>query len=109
MCQLSTLFIDTPYALVYGFVYSFILLKLLKKNKLWSYKLVAFIPFLASLADLLENTGLVLILLNYPLRLEVVVQFTSFFNQSKWFFAVIVLLLIVGNLLWMVFQKYKQK
>lgn len=85
--KLSTLFIDIPYALIYGFIYSFILIVLLKKNKLRKYKELVLIPFGISIFDLLENTGILTLLASFTVKMEGVVAFTSFANQTKWCFA----------------------
>jgi len=106
--KLSTTIIDIPYALVYGFIYSFILVVLLKKNNFWNYRILILVPFGISIFDLMENAGILTLLSSFPEKMEFVVAFTSFSNQSKWIFAFVTFLLISSNVVYLVFKK-KQK
>ncbi len=101
----STIFIDIPYASIFGFVYSFILIVLLKKNNLWKFKLLALIPFGISIFDLLENTGILTLLSSFPEKMETVSLLTSIANQTKWSFAGLAFLIFLLNMLYLFFKK----
>lgn len=97
----STLFVDIPYALVYGFIYSFMLIALIRKTKLWKFKYLVLIPFGISVFDLIENIGILTMLSSYPTMNETVCEITSFANQGKWSFAIlfflVFIILLIGN------------
>ena len=89
---LSTIIIDIPYALIYGFVYSFLIIFLLKKQKdrkmkKRTYLTLAFMPFLITLFDLIENGGILYFITSYPQIDPAVIGFISLSNQLKWVFA----------------------
>jgi len=96
---LSTIFIDISYSLVYGFIYSFILIALLRKTNSHKYDVIIYIPFLISLFDCFENTGIILLILSFPDNCNLLVQLTSISNQLKWAFALITVLLFIILLL----------
>jgi len=107
--RLTTLFVDIPYALIYGFIYSFILVVLLKKTKNWSkYKLIILVPLLISLFDLLENVGILLLIKTYPNTSTSISVFTSWSNQLKWIFAFITFLLVLFNIIILTAKKFKK-
>jgi hypothetical protein len=89
---LSTGLVDTPYAMIYGFVYAIILIFIIK-NKMYSGRLryLILLPFLISLFDLVENTGIIYLVSTYPESNDMVVSIASFANQLKWIFAGITL------------------
>ncbi len=80
---------DVIYPLVYGFFLSLLIFKLRKKP------LLALIPLLAIVADLFENTGIVLMISSLPKQLNAVASITSIFSSLKWSLIVISILLIV--------------
>ena len=97
---LSTIIIDIPYALIYGFVYSFLIIFLLKKQNdkgLKKKKLhaLAFTPFLITLFDLIENGGILYFITSYPQIDTAIVGFISLSNQLKWVFAGLNFILIM--------------
>lgn len=62
-----------------------------------------FVPVAAMVADLLENAGIVTMLLSYPQRLRAVALLTSSFSTVKWTaVAAESLLLVVGLIAWLV-------
>lgn len=65
-----------------------------------SIRYLALVPFGAMAADLLENTGIVTLLLSYPSRLDAVARLTSGFVSLKWVFiganVLVVLLAVAG-------------
>ena len=90
----STVFIDIPYALVYGFIYSFILIELIQKKNITKYNVIIYIPFLIAIFDCFENAGIILLLNYFPDNCDLTIQLTSMDNQLKWIFAVLTVLLI---------------
>ncbi len=101
---LTTLLIDTPYALTYGFVYALIIAALLKRNLTKANQFLILPPFLISLFDLFENSGIVYFILNYPNINPSAAKLISLSNQLKWLFAGLTFILILYLLLrmWMV-------
>ncbi len=89
---LSTLVIDSIYAIIYGVTYTIFFIFIAKDT---SQKRIVFFPFLISLFDLLENTGIVSLILNYPNISEMLVVFTSFANRLKWIFALLTIVLVI--------------
>ncbi len=62
-----------------------------------------FVPFGALMADLLENAGIVTLLLSYPRRLRTVALLTSSFSTVKWTAVLTQFLLIaIGLIAWVV-------
>ena len=105
MYLLTTLLIDTPYAIIYGFVYAIIIVALLKKKITKANQYLIFTPFFISLFDLLENSGIVYFILKYPNINSFASTSVSFFNQLKWIFATITLLIV----LFLVIKLYLKK
>lgn len=102
---LSEIFIDFPYAIIYGFTYAFMILILLKTNQLKKLIFLSFVPFLISWFDILENTGIVAMLLKYPEKMENICNITATFTTLKWIFAIITFLIIVLNLIYLTISK----
>lgn len=92
---LSTLLIDTPYAMFYGFIYAFIIYRLSKNTFLEKIPILILIPFLISIFDLIENTGILFFILKFPDNNAKLVYLFSFANQLKWTFALLTLLLFL--------------
>jgi hypothetical protein len=78
--------------MIYGVVYAIILIFIIKK-KMYSGRLryLILLPFLISLFDLVENTGIIYLVSTYPESNDMVVSIASFANQLKWIFAGITL------------------
>ena len=92
----STIIIDIPYALVYGFVYSFIIIFLFKKVSSYkSFKFLAIIPFFISLFDLIENFGIVYFINKFPIINSNIAYSISLSNQLKWGFSLLTFLLVL--------------
>jgi len=99
----STLFVDTPYAIIYTFTYMIAVFYLLQKNG-WTqrYWLVIF-PFLIGFLDLFENSGILFLISNYPNHFDGLVTIMSKITLFKWVFAVltfITLLVLTSRFLW---------
>ena len=92
----STIIIDVPYAIIYGFIYSIIVYSLLKKAKLINLKQISILPILISVFDLIENIGIIYFLNVYPNINENYISVFSLANKLKWIFAFIVFMVIVG-------------
>src|SRR5438105_4499939 len=58
---------------------------------------LALIPFLALVADYLENAGLITLLLNYPAQLLVLAQATSLLTTLKWLLHCLSLALLAAS------------
>ncbi len=105
--RLSEIIVDTPYAVIYGFIYALIIFILLKNNKLNGFIYLSIVPFLISFFDVLENTGVIIMISNYPKKLETINNLASLFTSLKWIFAGITFLIIIG-LLFIQFFKNKK-
>ena len=65
-----------------------------------------FLPFVVWASDYAENTGIVLLLLSYPQRLDTVAWITSFFSTVKWSLGVASLtLIVIGLAVWLIKRK----
>jgi len=107
--KLITLFIDFPYALMYGFVYAFIIIMLLNTTTLKRLNYICLAPFFISWFDVLENSGIILILLKYPTKLTAICNLTSIFTSLKWIFATITFLIIVTLFINLIYSKSLKK
>ncbi len=96
--KLSELLIDIPYAITYGFTYAFIIILLLKTNNLQKNYYLSLTPFLITWFDILENTGIIIMLSKYPLILNEVCIITSTFTSLKWIFAMVTFSIFVINI-----------
>ncbi len=94
--------LDSFYAIFYGLFYFYVLKIMLGKlnyvNTPWVYS-----PLLLSFFDLLENTGIFMMIKQYPDINETFINLFSFFNQMKWIMAVVTFLIFVF-LLWKILQ-----
>jgi len=96
---LTTLFIDTPYALIYGFIYAFIIVALRRNIPANRLGYIIIIPLLISLFDIIENSGIVYFILRYPNINSKIVTIISISNQLKWIAASLTFMLIIYLLL----------
>ncbi len=106
---ISTLAIDTPYALVYWTVYTLILLALMQKISINDkYQKLALIPLFISIFDLVENSGIVYFITAFPDINPALVPIFSIANILKWIFAAITLTITVSLLLLWLITKLKK-
>jgi hypothetical protein len=75
---LSEITLDLVFPLVYTFMFAFMIQLLYRRGRL------ALFPFTALIADLLENTGLVTMMVLWPEKLLWLAAATSFFSALKW-------------------------
>ena len=80
---------DVIYPIVYGFFLSLLIFKFRKNS------LLVLIPLLAIVADLFENTGIVILISSLPKQLNTIASITSVFSTLKWSLIFISILLIV--------------
>ncbi|MCF6181484.1 hypothetical protein [Lutibacter sp.] len=102
---LSELFIDIPYAIIYGYTYAFLVIFLLKRNKIKNLNYLISAPLLISFFDILENTGIIIMLTKYPEKLSSICNLTSIFTSLKWIFAIITFIIILINLSYLLISK----
>jgi len=100
---ISALTLDVAYPLTYSLMF-FVWLTLLLKSNSKPSCMIRMLPFVVLVLDLLENSGTVVILLNFPERLDRVATATSLATSLKWAFAGIVILLTLGLSLYRFFQ-----
>ena len=96
--KLSELFVDIPYAIIYGFTYAFLIIFLLKINKITTLNYLILAPLLIGFFDILENIGIVIMLTKYPIKLVGICNLTSIFTSLKWIFAIITFIIVLINL-----------
>jgi hypothetical protein len=108
--KLSELFIDIPYAIIYGFTYAFVIIFLLNKNKIKKLNYLILAPLFISSFDILENTGIIIMLIKYPVKLDILCRLTSIFTSLKWIFASITFIIILVNLFYLfIFKLFIKK
>jgi len=109
---ISALTLDVAYPLTYSLMFS-VWLTLLIKGKSKLVCTIRMLPFVVLLMDLLENSGIVIMLLNFPTRLDSVATATSVATSLKWVFAGVVILLTLGlslyRLLQLISQRHRQR
>jgi hypothetical protein len=94
--------IDLAFPVVNALLFSCLALFLFQRGGAppGAIRYLALIPFGTMTADLLENVGIVTMLLSYPSRLDAVARITSLFVSLKWVFigasALVVLIAAVG-------------
>lgn len=100
---LTTLFVDTPYALFYGIVYSLLFTKLIGKEKFKKMMWVVLLPYYISIFDIIENIGVVYFTSQFPAMNVSIVPLFSIANQLKWIMAGVIF--IIGLFLLLKKQK----
>jgi len=91
---------DVAYPMIYTLFMSITLMLLYPKN--WK---LAWLPYVLFAADMLENIGIITLLLNYPSQLLMIAWVTSAFSTIKWILVVIVISFIVFGLIKNVLNK----
>jgi len=92
--------LDVAYPIVYTLFMS-VTLMLLYPGK-WK---IAWLPYVIFVVDMFENTGIVIMLKNYPDQLRSVAWATSVFSTAKWMLVLVVVLLIFYGLITKGLQK----
>jgi len=92
---ISAMTLDVAYPLTYSLLFSVWLTLLLKSNSRIAC-VIRMLPFVILIFDLLENSGIVAMLVNYPQRLEMIATATSAATSLKWVFAATVIILTLG-------------
>jgi hypothetical protein len=103
--------LDFPFPLTYGLFY-FITLTLIMKNIQKNAKrpwLIGTVGLFAALFDWLENIMIVILLQNYPERLEGIAKMASIFTQLKSLFITASMLLIIIGLVVVIIKKFSSK
>ena len=84
---------DLAYPVVYTLFMSLLIL-LLYPNQ-WK---LAWFPYSIFISDLLENTGIITLLLNYPDRLPTIAWMTSVITTVKWVLVLVAIIIIINGL-----------
>jgi len=100
---ISALTLDVAYPLTYSFMFAVWLTLLLKTGSRMTCA-IRMLPFAVLLLDLLENSGIVVMLINYPQRLDMLATATSIATSLKWIFASVVIILTLGLSLFRFFR-----
>lgn len=85
---------DVAYPMIYTLFMSIALMLLYPNN--WK---LAWLPYAIFSADILENIGIITLLINYPSKLYLIAWGTSVFSTIKWVIVVVVVLFILGGLI----------
>ncbi len=93
---------DVAYPIVYTLFMS-VTLMLLYPNK----GRIAWLPYVVFTADMLENTGIIIMLKNYPSHLNEIAWMTSTFSTLKWTLVFVVAIIILVGLGRKIFQDNK--
>jgi len=92
---ISAMTLDVAYPLTYSLLFSVWLTLLLKSDSRLACG-TRMLPFVILILDLLENSGIVVMLVSYPQRLDTLATATSLATSLKWVFAVTVIVVTVG-------------
>jgi hypothetical protein len=91
----TTVAVDIPYPIIYTTTLILLLLILLRKSNTPTINLKwALLPVIIFMADLLENTGIIIMLKNFPDRFDTIAHMSSMCTSVKWIFVILTLLLI---------------
>ena len=102
----STIGIDVLYPIIYTFIFVIIIIMLYRKiypSGNLGHVLVG-IPIVTFFADLLENTGIVIMLNKFPEQLNSIASITSICSSVKWTFVGLTILTILILLLVLVLK-----
>ena len=91
--------VDVVYPIIYTLLLSFLIFKINANPKL------ALFPFLILIADYLENTGIVILISNFPKELNSIVSVTSLLTSLKWLLVISCVLLIIVSGIRRLFMK----
>jgi hypothetical protein len=91
--RLGLLTIDFIYPVLYSFLLSSTLFKIYRRVN------IATFPFGIMAMDYFENTGILLLLYNYPEKMILTANITGTFTSLKWLFLGICLILIIAGLI----------
>jgi len=102
---ISAMTLDVAYPLTYSLLFS-VWLTLLLKSDSRRVCVIRMLPFVILVFDQLENSGIVVMLLSFPQRLDVLATATSLATSLKWVFALTVIVLTVGLSLHKLFRSF---
>jgi len=105
---ISAMTLDVAYPLTYSLLFSVWLTLLLKSNGRMAC-VIRMLPFVILIFDLLENSGVVVMLIRYPQRLDTLATATSLATSLKWVFAVTVIVVTLGLSLNKLFRSFLQR
>ncbi len=105
--MLSTIFVDIPYLIIYGFVYAILINTVLHKLQ-FDFKLLIYLSFLISLFDLIENIGVIYFLQTYPDISLQMVKLTSIANQLKWLTVFVLFCCFIILLIILMYKSYSK-
>ena len=108
---INTLFIDTPYAMIYGWVYALIIILLGSKARVKEQELKYFIilPLLIGFFDLIENAGIVYFIKYIPNISPKIVQMVSLANQLKWILAILTFFLVLWLIVKWLYNQFNER
>jgi len=105
---ISAMTLDVAYPLTYSLLFSVWLTLLLKSNSRRAC-VIRMLPFVILIFDLLENSGIVMMLVSYPQRLDMLATATSLVTSLKWVTAGTVILLTLGLSLYRLLQFFARR
>ena len=102
---LGELTVDVLYPIVYTFLFCGLIGFFTNVAEKGRYSQLAALPFAIWLFDMLENTGIVTMLYQYPVRLNEVAYISAWFTSIKWTLAIVVIVATVLLGIRFVYQK----
>ena len=102
---------DVVYPIVYAMLFG-LLITLIFKHALPSnsrLQALHLAPFAMAILDLLENTGIVIMLLSYPAQPVAVAALASIFTTAKWLLFVITILCVIAGTLVILYRRIANK
>ena len=103
--------LDLIYPLVTGLLFSLLTLYSFQHgfpNQKWTHWL-ALLPFTVMIFDFLENTSILILLLEYPRQLSGLASIASFFTTAKYTLSPLQLISVIGFLGWLVRVVWKKR
>jgi len=101
--MIGSMTLDVIYPVVYVLFLSFSLVVLFRK-----YEKLAWLPYFLFVSDLLENTGIITLLYNYPKELYHLAIVTSVFSTVKWILSILIVLILCTGLVMKIAVRLKE-
>jgi len=98
---ITLIFADTLYPLVYSTLLALIISAVINRMNTLKpeWKVINLIPYIAAFFDLLENAGIMTMLISFPEKTSLAAWLASFAGMLKWSFVAISVIVAAGGIL----------
>jgi hypothetical protein len=105
---LTVMTVDLIYPLVYALLLSSLSILPIQKLSISSKRIIrfAYISFAAAIFDVLENSSITILMLNYPVKFNSIATLAGCFTAAKWLLVVMSILFILYLYSLVFIQKY---